>query len=248
MVADPATYVTSGSTHDNRKNLAASFFNQIVSRYKDTRLGQQEIDGILLPDISGALWSAEMIEDGYVFDDYLIPDLARVLVAVDPAVTVTEESSETGIVVGGVSNAGHGYILEDLSLKDSPEGWARKAVNAYHEYNADGIVAEVNNGGDLVEYTIKTIDPEANVIKVRASRGKIARAEPVVSLYEQRRIHHTQVFAELEKQQREYTQGSTSPDRLDALVWLISALMLDSEDTQLPFRIGKARFGRRIHV
>lgn len=246
FLKDPAVEVTSGSTYENRHNLAKSFFDDIVSRYGSSRLGQQEILGIMLDDISGALWTAEMIEDGYVFDDESIPELTRVLVAVDPAVTVSEDSSETGIIVGGVSRNKHAYILEDLSFKGSPEAWARTAVDAYVFYGADAIVVEVNNGGDLVEHTIRTIDPDANVIKVRASRGKIARAEPIASLYEQRRVHHTQIFEALEKQQREYMQGQTSPDRLDALVWLIFALLLDTQEDELPYRIGKAVFGRRM--
>jgi len=173
-----------------------------------------------------------------------VPELRRIVVAVDPAVTANATSDETGIVVAALGVDGHGYVLEDASIKASPHMWARIAVEAFQRWRADRIVAEVNNGGDLVEYTVRTVDANVPLTQVRASRGKIARAEPVAALYEQHKIHHVGVFEALETQMCEGTtleQRSKSPDRVDALVWAISALILDGADEAIMMRRGRVR-------
>jgi predicted phage terminase large subunit-like protein len=154
------------------------------------------------------------------------PDLARIVVAVDPAVTSKPDSDETGIVVVGLGSDKRAYVLDDLSLRATPADWARRAVQALKTYNADRIVAEANNGGDLVSTVIGAVDPLAPVTLVRAARGKVTRAEPVAALYEQGRVSHTHPFPELEDQMCSYTgaPGEDSPDRMDALVWAMSEL------------------------
>jgi predicted phage terminase large subunit-like protein len=158
----------------------------------------------------------------------------RVVVAVDPAISSHEGSDETGIVVCGRDERGHGYVIEDLSGKYEPAQWARSAINAYFRHPADRIVAEVNRGGDMVENTLRTIDPNVSYTAVHASRGKYIRAEPVASLYEQGRIHHVRVFAELEDQMTAFVPDLErakmgSPDRVDALVWGLTELMVTHE-------------------
>ena len=225
LLKDPTVVVVHGSTYENRQNLAPAFFSEIISRYAGTRIGRQEIEGALLDDARGGLFRFGHIEAARVG---FAPELRRNVVAVDPAVTSNEDSDETGIVVAGLGIDGHGYVLDDLSLKGTPDQWARTAVEAYHAWEADRIVAEVNNGGDLVAHTIRTVDPLVPYSAVRASRGKIARAEPVAALYEQGKIHHVDVFRSLETQMIEGL--AKSPDRVDALVWAISELMLSPED------------------
>ena len=150
------------------------------------------------------------------------------MVAVDPAVTSGDDSDETGIVVAGLGHDSRGYILSDLSTRMSPIEWARRAIAAYHEHKADRIIAEANQGGDLVSTVIRTIDPTVPVTLVHASRGKRTRAEPVAALYEQGKVTHCSPFPDLEDQLCSYTgePGEASPDRLDALVWALSGLML----------------------
>lgn len=227
--------VTHGSTYDNRANLAPSFFSQIVRRYEGTRLGRQELNAEILEDIEGALWSRGSIEASRCKRENL-PDLDRIVVAIDPAISVGEDSDETGIVVAGLGDNGEGYVLEDISGRYSPTEWANKAVNAYRRHCADRIVAEKNQGGDMVENTIRTIDPNVPLRLVHASRGKLIRAEPISALYEQGRVHHVGMFAELEDQLCSYAPGvAKSPDRLDALVYSITELMVESTRPQLLF-------------
>lgn len=188
LLKRPGLVKTTGSTYDNEANLSKAWFKDIIAKYKGTRLGRQELDGEMLDDDLGALWKMELIESARIFDPALVPDLDRVLVAIDPAVTSNEESSETGIMVGGmalIDGVKHAYILDDLTLKGSPEEWARVAIDAYKDNRADAIVVEVNNGGDLVKSVIRAVDPDPRIIEVRASRGKVSRAEPVVAYYEQ---------------------------------------------------------------
>lgn len=174
--------------------------------------------------IPGALWTSDEIDAHRVT---AFPDLVRVAVAIDPAASANEGSDETGIVVCGVDRAGEGYVLDDVSLVGSPVEWARQAIAAYHRHKADRLIAEVNNGGDMVEHTIRTVDPNVSFKQVRASRGKAVRAEPVAALYEQGKIHHVGAFAELEDQLCGWTPDSNdSPDRLDALVWAFTELMV----------------------
>lgn len=224
LVGSKRCVVTGGSTYENADNLAPSFLEQIVSQYEGTTIGQQEIYAQLLKELPGALWRRDQIAGLRL---RIAPELARIVVAVDPAVTSTEESSETGIIVAGLGIDRQGYVLADLSCRKSPDGWARVAVEAYRRWQADRVVAEVNNGGDLVETVVRTVDAQVSYKSVHASRGKRVRAEPVAALYEQKRIHHVGNFEALEDQMCMFTpNSSTSPDRLDALVWAMTELML----------------------
>jgi predicted phage terminase large subunit-like protein len=219
--------VTRGTTYENRANLAPSFFTQIVGKYEGTRLGRQELMAEVLGDTPGALWTLDAIDRAR---RERAPDLQRVVVGIDPAVSTSEGSDETGIIVAGKDERGHGYVLEDLSGRYDPAGWARKAVDAYYRHSADRIVAEVNQGGDMVENTLRTIDRNVSYTAVRASRGKFTRAEPIAALYEQGRVHHVGAFPELEDQQTSFTADLDrakfgSPDRVDALVWAFTELL-----------------------
>lgn len=231
LLNDPDTVVTRGSLYENFENLAPSFVAKIKSRYEGTRLGRQEIEGEVLDDNPGALWKREaMIEQHRVTQH---PDLTRVAVAVDPQGSTV--SGETGIVGAGMAMQGdtsHFYTLEDASLSGTPEEWGRAAVTLYHKLKADVLVAERNYGGDMVESVIKTIDRTVNVKLVTASRGKQLRAEPVAAIYEQGRGHHVGTFPLLEDQMCEWEPGLPSPDRLDALVWAGTELMLDDYGTR----------------
>lgn len=228
LMADPGTVTTHGSTYDNRANLAPGFFSRIIRRYEGTRLGRQELNAEMLDDVEGALWNGKLIEDGRVKS---APDMVRMVVAIDPAVTTGENADETGIIVAGKGVDGHAYVFRDLSCRLTSDGWAKRAVEAYREFKADRIVAEVNNGGDLVEAVIRTVDRFVPYKKLHASRGKVVRAEPVSALYEQSRVHHVGVFAELETQMCQFVPDALdgSPDRVDALVWALTELMLDNE-------------------
>lgn len=222
LIARKGVRVVRGSTFDNAKNLAPSALIELKARYENTRLGRQELYGEILDNVEGALWTREMIESARVTE---APPLVRVVVAIDPAVTSSSTSDETGIVCAGVSSAGEYYILDDKSLRASPDKWARQAVNLYHEYKADKIVAETNNGGDMVIMLLKQVDAGIATKKVTATRGKQLRAEPISSLYEQGKVHHIGYFPELESQMCEWTPLSNeSPDRLDALVWALTEL------------------------
>ena len=222
LIARKGVRVVRGSTFDNAKNLAPSALIELKARYENTRLGRQELYGEILDNVEGALWSREMIEGARVTE---APPLVRVVVAIDPAVTSSSTSDETGIVCAGVSSAGEYYILDDKSLRASPDKWARQAVNLYHEHKADKIVAETNNGGDMVIMLLKQVDAGIATKKVTATRGKQLRAEPISSLYEQGKVHHIGYFPELESQMCEWTPLSNeSPDRLDALVWALTEL------------------------
>jgi len=230
LLADAGTHVTRGNTADNRANLAPSFFDAILKRYEGTRLGRQEIDGELLDDNPNALFALADIERARV---RVAPELQRIVVAIDPAATSGEESDETGITVAGV-NGDHGYVLADRTLRASPEKWARKAIEAYYEFKADRIVAESNNGGEMVASVIRSADANVPVKLVTASRGKAIRAEPVSALYEQGRVHHIGTFPALEDQMAQFDPSETSqrsPDRMDALVWGITELMCTNRST-----------------
>lgn len=243
ILADPATAITRGSTYDNSANLSASFIHSIQQAYEGTRLGRQEIYAEVLEDVEGALWARDLIDETRWAKSAALPPMRRIVVSIDPAVSSAESSDETGIIVcgtdAGVEGIGiRGFVLEDLTCRKSPEAWARMAVNAYYRWKADRIVAEVNNGGDLVEATIRTIDPNVPFKAVRASRGKFTRAEPVASLYEQKRIHHAGHFKALEDQMTQFTSDIDrakydSPDRVDALVWGITELIVENQLTGL---------------
>lgn len=226
-------HITRGSTLDNKANLAPGFMDRIYRRYSGTRLGRQELDAEMLSDLPGALWTQAAID---AYRSERPPEMARVLVSVDPAVTATEESNEHGIIVGGIiQGTQDGAILEDASLSGSPHDWATQAAAMASKWGADGVVVEVNQGGDMVAHTLRVVAPNLNIIEVRASRGKHVRAEPVAALYEQGRMRHVGQYPELENQMTQFTnegyQGEGSPDRADALVWLASALFPDMVDT-----------------
>jgi phage terminase large subunit-like protein len=227
LIARPDCVVTRGSTYDNRKNLPAALFTSIITQYEGTRLGRQELDAELLEDIEGALWSTTTIEACRVPKDHPL-DLKRIVVAIDPAISVGENSDSTGIIVAGIGFDGHGYVIEDLTGKFAPNEWAMRAIAAYKRHKADRIVAEANQGGAMVESTLRAVDATVPVKLVHASRGKITRAEPISALYEQARVHHVGLlFVELEDEMTSYEPGSPkSPDRMDALVWAFTELMI----------------------
>ena len=232
IMNDAGTVVTQGSTYANRANLAKAFLDKIVKRFEGTRLGRQELYAEILDDVEGALWTRAMIDAALAKD---IPDMKRIVVAIDPSGTkgADDDGDEIGIIVAGVGIDGLGYVLSDKSCKLSPDGWAKRAVAAYHEFKADRIVAEINFGGAMVESTIRTVDPRVSYRSVSASRSKKVRSEPVAALYEQKRIKHSGTFATLEDQMLSMTSdgylGSNSPDRVDALVWAFTDLMLGEE-------------------
>jgi phage terminase large subunit-like protein len=241
ILSDPGTVVTRGSSYDNRDNLSPQFFDKVIRRYEGTRLGRQEIDAELLEDVPGALWVRKVIDATRITMKEMRWDLiVRIVVAIDPAVTSNEDSDETGIVVAALARSGHVLILDDLSCKESPLGWAKVAIAAYKSRQAHRIVGEVNNGGDLVERNIRAVDPNIAFRAVRASRGKAIRAEPVAALYEQGRVHHVGFFPKLEDQMCEYTPlgNEKSPDRLDAMVWAVTELLLDEEQMIMQTSMG----------
>jgi phage terminase large subunit-like protein len=220
--------ITRGRTLDNVDNLAPTFMQTMMDRYGGTRLARQELDGEDLWDEPGALWDREVLDETRQTRTQM--QYARVVVSVDPAGSNTADSDETGIIVAAKGMDGHGYVLADLSGKYSPDQWARKAIAAYEQFDADRIIAEKNQGGDMVAHTLKTVNPEIPLRLVHASRGKIARAEPVAALYEQRKIHHVGCFGPLEDQMCTWVQGMKSPDRLDAMVWALTELFIGKGD------------------
>ena len=228
LIKDPMTVVTRGSTYDNRANLAPGFLNRIKKKYEGTRLGQQELYAEMLEDMPGALWNHSQLDALRV--NHVPCDCFRIVVAIDPAVTCGEDSSETGIVVAALAQDCQVYVLADLSARLSPNDWARKAVQAYHHYHADCIIGEVNNGGDMIERILRTVDPRIAYRPVHASHGKYVRAEPISASYEQGTVHHVGRFPELEEQMCCYVPGQYegSPDRMDALVWAVTELLFNT--------------------
>lgn len=227
LVKNPRVRVVNGSTHENAANLSPRFFEEVIAPLEKTRLGRQEVYGQLLEDVEGALWTRAMIDAACV--ERPLPQMKRVVVAIDPAVTATEQSDETGIVVAGVGIDDHAYVLADESGRYTPDVWAQKAVRLYHEHHADRVVAEVNNGGDLVEFTLRSAGRHVAFKSLHASRGKRTRAEPVSALYEQGKVHHVKSFSEMEDQCCTWDANGSdkSPDRMDALVWALTELMLE---------------------
>lgn len=230
--------ITRGTTFENRQNLASSFLDHLQSAYVGTRLGAQELEGKVLEDIEGVLWTSALLEQASLPASKLPDSFARLVVAVDPAVTSQATSDETGIIVAGLDSTGTVYILQDLSGRYSPTQWAQRALQAYHTFKADCIVAENNQGGDLVESIIRSLDPTVAFQAVHATRGKALRAEPVLALYEQGRVKHIRgAYALLEEQMATYVPGksSKSPDRLDALVWAVTELLLPKDTSIKPY-------------
>ena len=226
LLKAPTTHITRGSTYDNRANLAPSFFTQIIAKYEGTRLGRQELNAELLEDTPGALWQRGQLE---LLRVDAAPPLQRIVVAIDPAATSHEGSDETGIVVAGRSADKQGYLLEDASGRYTPDQWARVAIDLYHKHRADRIVYETNQGGEMVEHTLRTVWSAAPLKGVNASKSKQARAEPISALYEQGKVHHVGAqFAQLEDQLCNWLPGDKSPDRLDAMVWAFTELLLEA--------------------
>ena len=254
LARDPSTIVTRGATRDNAANLAPAALAKLYSRYEGTRLGRQELEGEILEDVEGALWRRDMIahEDRYrgvprleigpgvrriAWANGSSTDLLRVVVAVDPPTSNTENSAECGIIIAGLGLDGRGYVLGDRSGRKSPMEWAMTAVAAFDEFGADLVVAEGNQGGEMVRHTILTARPNTPVDIVHASRSKQARAEPVSSLYEQGQVIHVGHFIELEDQMCHWEPmtGAPSPDRLDALVWSMTSLLVGSGGLVFPW-------------
>lgn len=234
LVKDKTTAITRGSTYDNRANLAKTFFNKIVTKYEGTRLGRQEINAELLDDNPNALFSRTIIDKNRVKRED-VPPLARIVVAVDPAVTAKETSDDTGICVAGITPTfpPHIYILEDSTMEMAkPHEWASRVVVLYDKHQADRVVGEVNNGGDLVETNIRTARENISYRCVRATRGKILRAEPIAALHEQGRVHHVGSLAKMEDEMCEYDAVTVtkSPNRLDAQVWAVTELIDPAEE------------------
>jgi phage terminase large subunit-like protein len=250
IINDPETIVSRGKTDDNYANLSEKFINTVYRKYKGTRLGRQELDAELLSDTPGALWTLNMIDECRVST---VPcEMRYLVVAIDPGVTdpdpsnpqFTEGHSETGIVVVGRGDDNHGYVLHDFSGALSADTWGQRAVTHYNALQANMIVGEANNGGDLVEFVVKAAAEKLDMTyayeKVNASRGKRTRAEPVSALYEQRRQHHVGIFAELEDQMTTWIPGMKSPDRMDAMVWASTRAMLLFEKERPNVLRGKA--------
>jgi phage terminase large subunit-like protein len=229
IMAAPSTVVTRGSTYENLENLAKSY-SAIVARYEGTRLGRQELNAEILDDLPGALWTREMLDKARTRG--VVPDLQRIVVSIDPSGTAgTEDDGDSiGIIVAGRDVNGQAHVLADRTCKLSPASWGRRAVEAYQEFKADRIIAERNFGGAMVRHVIETTNPKVAYEEVTASRGKVIRAEPVAALYEQGRVSHHGLFPELEDQMCQFSStgyiGEGSPDRVDALVWAITDLML----------------------
>lgn len=236
LVKDKFTRLTRGSTLENRGNLHPAFLTKIFEKFGGTRLGRQELDAEVLDDAPGALWKRDDIEAARVSKH---PPLVRIVVAVDPSVSSDSPTAATGIIAAGLGEDGFAYVLGDDSLEQpTPLAWATQTVATYNSRQADKIVAEVNNGGDLVETNILSVQKHLPVLKIRASRGKHVRAEPVASLYERGpdgkrvpKVRHVGTFPKLEDELCQWEPGVSawSPNRLDALVWAITELMLDYE-------------------
>lgn len=233
--------VTRGGTLENEANLAPTFLAAVKARYEGTRLGRQEMNAELLSDTPGALWQLDWLDRDRVS---AAPEFKRIVVAIDPAVSISEGADETGIIVAGVAPDKQLYVLADLSGRYAPHEWARKAIDAYEHHRADRIIAEKNNGGDMVENTVRNLNQRVSFKAVHASRGKVVRAEPISALYEQRKVHHVGIFTALEDQMCAFTtdfdrsRAGYSPDRVDALVWALTELSEPQHTfsiTPLPF-------------
>lgn len=233
LMADPDTVVTRGLTTDNRSNLSPKFYQKIIAKYEGTRLGRQELNAELLTDVPGALWTQRGLDEHRWSLKKRLPDMQRIVIGVDPAVKdpnkgAPEDGASTGIVAVGLGVDGRGYVLEDGTCRLSPMGWARRAIALYDRYQGDAIVAEINQGGAMVEAVLRSERPGLNVINVHASRGKVTRAEPIAALYEQGRVSHHGTFPSLEDNLVLFTpngiEGETTADDVDALVWALTEL------------------------
>lgn len=227
---DTDVVVTRGALLDNAANLAPTFVQVMKARYAGTRIGRQELDGELLEDVEGALWSLAQIDADRIA---AIPEgvsLSVVVVGIDPAATSGESSAETGIIVVARGDDGRGYVLSDYSIRGTPNVWGGAAVQAFDDWKADHVTPETNNGGEMVTSTLQTIRPTLPIRPVHASRGKATRAEPISALYEQGRVHHVGTFPALEDQMVTWIPGMKSPDRMDALVWALTDVALNDQE------------------
>lgn len=241
IIKNPGTVVTRGSSYENRLNLSESYYQDVIAPYEGTRLGRQEINAELLEDLQGALWTRAMIDAARITLSQ-VPPLVRVVVAIDPAVTAGETSDEVGLGAAGVDWRGHVYVLQDCSRRATVNQWVYAALRLLLKWEGDRVVAEVNNGGDLVGHAIHSVNENVPFRSVRASRGKMVRAEPVSALYEQGRVHHVHGISReddeqmcgLEDQLTSWVPGVTkkSPDRMDWLVWAVHDLVLDRDNPQ----------------
>jgi predicted phage terminase large subunit-like protein len=230
--------VTRGSTFDNSANLSAKFLSVVQRKYDGTRLGRQELYAELPEDMEGPLWKRAVIDALRVrLPD--VPPLERIVVAIDPNASSHEDANECGIVCAGLGSNGQAYVLDDISGAMTPTEWARAAISHYRERRADRVIAEINDGGEMVENTLRTVDPSVSFRSVWASRGKVTRAEPISALYEQGRVHHVGAFQRLEDQMCAFTVDfdrktmGYSPDRVDALVWALTELMIEGGERRL---------------
>lgn len=221
LLAETTTYTTRGSTYDNRDNLPDVFFQQIVGRYEGTRIGRQELYAEILEDVEGAFWTMAMIDDHRVRE---APELTRVVVGVDPAVTHGDDADETSLCVAGKGIDGEYYVLDSQGYRLTPQGWANRVVDAYDARHADRVVAEVNQGGEMVEATLRAVRQGLPIKVIRASRGKTVRAEPIAALYEQGKVHHVGTFAATEEQMCSFPVAAEFDDRVDALVYALTEL------------------------
>lgn len=252
LIADKATHVTRGTTYDNRPNLSPKFYSKVITKYEGTRLGRQELRAELLDDNPRALWQRDNIDR---FRAASAPALDRIVVGLDPNVKNRDRAElakggadmldEAGIVVAGVTSIDakqHFFVLDDRSLDEGPNVWGHAAVKAYRDHAADRIIGEVNNGGDMVEATIRAVDQNVSYRSVTASRGKAVRAEPIAALYEQGRVHHVGSFARLEDEMTSFDPITTtkSPNRMDALVWALTELSADESTGLLDFMKAQA--------
>lgn len=254
FLEDERFVATRGSTFENKKNLSQTYLQTMQKSYAGTDLGAQELSGEIVKRAATALWTPEMLENALMKTGDPLPEFRRVVVAVDPSVSENAEGAdETGIIAAGIDAEGTAYVLDDLSLRQSPSEWAKVAIRAYHEHKADCLVAEVNNGGDLVRQLVLGISPLVCFKPLRAARGKFLRAQPVAALYRMGRVRHVPGLRRLEDQMLSYTADgfvpsphqktqSKSPDRLDALVWALFELCLsgpnenkNTQESSAPF-------------
>src|SRR5512145_460299 len=228
LIADPTTHITRGTTYDNKANLAKAFFSRIISKYEGTRLGRQELLAEVLDDNPGALWNRKIIDSARVKD---YPDLLRIVIAVDPAVSSNPDSDDVGIGAAGLGSDGEVYVLADDTMSGpTPNEWGAQVVKTFDTWQGDLIVAEVNQGGDLVESNIRAQRDSVPVKKIHAKRSKALRAEPVAALYEQGKVHHVGTFPKLEDEMCDWNPtvpSQRSPNRVDWLVYAVTELLPD---------------------
>ena len=227
LIEDPNVAKSWLRLNDNRDNLESAVVDELMAM-ANTKLGRQETLGELLDTSDGALWNWETLERCHLTAMPSEVRPIRVVVAIDPAVSVSDDSDETGIIVACKGSDERGYVLEDLSGRYSPDQWARKAVDAYHRWQADLVIGEVNNGGDMIGHTVKVITADVAYRSTRATRGKVLRAEPIATAYEQGRVFHVGTFDLLEQQMTQCRPGEEQEhdDRLDAMVWALTELGL----------------------